>query len=173
MDTVLDGSYNTFPDISGGPIEWKQIPDYPNYWVSTLGNVYNMKLKHLLTGWLRGEYKSVSLIKDGKIKIFSIHSLVARAFIPNPENKPIIDHINDRLDNRVSNLRWATYTENSYNMGKTKKNTSGYKGVSLHKSGKYVAHCNKKHIGMYTTALEAYEAYCNVARPLHGAFFHP
>jgi len=45
-----------------------------------------------------------------------IHTLVARHFIPNPSNKPQIDHINNiRSDNRVSNLRWATRSENNAN----------------------------------------------------------
>ena len=49
----------------------------------------------------------------------NLHRLIAEAFIPNPDNKPLVDHINrDRLDNRVENLRWVTYSENCKNRTK-------------------------------------------------------
>lgn len=61
-------------------------------------------------------YLYVSLCKNGKPKSFFVHRLVALAFIPNPESKPHIDHINTiTFDNRVENLRWCTPFENSNN----------------------------------------------------------
>jgi hypothetical protein len=60
-----------------------------------------------------------------------VHRLVGQAFIPNPENKPEVDHINRiRHDNRLENLRWATREENQENKGTFKNNISGYKHIS-------------------------------------------
>lgn len=61
-------------------------------------------------------YIRYSLTKDKKSKNFCIHKLVAEAFIPNPENKPEVDHIDtNTLNNRVDNLRWVTRLENINN----------------------------------------------------------
>ena len=57
-------------------------------------------------------------MKDGYLAIahFAIHRAVAELFIPNPENKPFVDHINTiKQDNRACNLRWVTYKENNNN----------------------------------------------------------
>jgi len=61
-------------------------------------------------------YVYVTLFKDGIRSRVKVHRLVANAFIPNPENKPEIDHINSiRDDNRLENLRWVTRSENNKN----------------------------------------------------------
>ena len=55
----------------------------------------------------------VGLYKNGECKKVLVHRLVAKAFIPNPEELPCVDHVNgDREDNRVENLRWCTQIDN-------------------------------------------------------------
>jgi hypothetical protein len=63
--------------------------------------------------------------------------LIAHCFLPNPEGKPTIDHINrDRTDDRIENLRWATRAEQTANQVYVHRtNTSGVRGVCWHKKG--------------------------------------
>lgn len=93
---------------------WKIINDYPNYEISNLGNVRNLKNKKLLKFWISKGYHRIGLYGGKKQKIISVHRLVAQAFIPNLNNKPQINHINHvRNDNRIENLEWVTNLENS------------------------------------------------------------
>ena len=103
--------------------EWRPVVGYEGlYEVSSLGRVCSLHgrkgrqryiMKQKLT---RYGYYEVQLSKDGIQRSILVHILVARAFIPNPENKDQIDHINAiRTDNRVENLRWATSHENHIN----------------------------------------------------------
>ena len=93
--------------------EWRVITEFPNYDVSNLGNIRNNKTNKLLKPCIKGGYSNISL-KNGPIKkSLKIHRVVALSFIPNPENKPYVDHKNNiRDDNRIDNLRWATIKEN-------------------------------------------------------------
>lgn len=121
--------------------EWKTIDNYPNYQISNLGRVKSLTYRNtntekiLKTSKNNSGYLLVFLSKEGKHKGYLIHRLVAQAFIPNHSNKPCIDHKdNNRLNNRVENLRWVTHKENSNNP-LTKKNLSEskmnvYQGVN-------------------------------------------
>ena len=120
---------------------WKPIKDFEGYYeVSNMGRVRSLNYKR--TGKEKilkniGDYKGyleIVLTKNGKQKQFKVHRLVAEAFIPNPENKPCIDHINTvKSDNRVENLRWVTYKENSNN----EKTLEKFKGENHHFFGKH------------------------------------
>ena len=106
---------------------WKDIKGYEGqYQVSNIGRVksvdrldasgHHRKEKILRPTLDKDSYYKYGLCKNGKMKTFHTHTLVAKAFIPNPDNKPCIDHINtDRTDNRVENLRWCTNKENHNN----------------------------------------------------------
>ena len=99
--------------------EWRVIEDFPDYQVSNLGRVksFNRRKKEKILLYRPcQDYQRVALQKDGKQFSRFVHRLVAIAFIPNPENKPEVDHIDrDRKNNLVTNLRWATHQENSLN----------------------------------------------------------
>lgn len=107
---------------------WKDIMGYEGYYqVSNLGNVrsldrvitYSNGSNVLTKGKVMAQnvcgrgYKQIHLKMNGKRKPFNVHRLVAQAFIPNPNNLPQINHINeDKTDNRVDNLEWC---DNRYN----------------------------------------------------------
>jgi len=115
-----------------------EIIDYPNYLLYEDGKVYNQKYKRYLkqNANRRTGYLYVILSKDGKMKSRDIHRLVGLHYIPNPENKPCLDHKNRiKTDNRVENLRWATHSENQQNRGIQKNNKLGIKNICYHKSG--------------------------------------
>ena len=117
-----------------------EIPDFPNYLIHDDGRVESLNGKGLFLKptsdcW---EYHRVFLCKDGKKKAMSVHRLVAKAYIYNPENKPEVDHIDrDRVNNHVSNLRWVTRSENNLNKGVQRNNKCGHKNICKCKGREY------------------------------------
>ena len=93
-----------------------------------------------------------------------------------PDEKIDIDHINQvKFDNRFSNLRLASRSENQRNVVRYSNNTTGFKGVSFHKqSGKYKAYIKhnyqSKHLGVFDSPEEASSAYTAAARLTQGKF---
>lgn len=94
---------------------WKAIYGYENYNISNKGNVKNITTGKILKPGDNGQgYKHVMLYdKNHKGKTIMIHRLVAKAFIPNPDNLPQVNHIDeDKTNNCVENLEWITSEDN-------------------------------------------------------------
>jgi len=156
--------------------EFRIVKDYPNYSVSNFGNVKKNQTGKIIIPRYSNGYSQVELWNNDNRKVFGVHRLVAIEFIPNPENKPFVDHIdNDKANNNVNNLRWATITENNRNIGLSSNNTSGVKGVCWDKKNKkwragISIDGKKKNLGSFNTLEEAKQARQNFANKLFGDF---
>lgn len=97
---------------------WKECKEQPIWLISNKGRVFsnycNRCLKLQLVGASNNQkYYSVAINISGNIKHLKVHRLVAGAFIPNPDNKPHVNHKDgNKLNNSVKNLEWATVKEN-------------------------------------------------------------
>ena len=114
MQTIANGQ------SAGKQVVFKELPIDLNgyeskYKITSDGRVYSEYLGDFIKPFYsKGGYVRVKLNYGDRSKKFMMHRLVALAFIPNPENKPQVDHINrNRSDNRVENLQWVTAKENS------------------------------------------------------------
>lgn len=96
--------------------QWKPVVGYDG--IYEVSNIWNIKSSYRTKKILKNQknkywYMSIQLSLEWIQEQFTIHRIVAMAFIPNPENKRTINHINGiKTDNRVENLEWATDSEN-------------------------------------------------------------
>lgn len=129
--------------------EWKQIPNLP-YEISSLGKIRNLQGKVLKTYVQNSGYEQIKINYQGLHIHKSIHRLVAEAFIPNPLNRPCVNHIDgNKLNNTVNNLEWCTNSENILHARKTglnpyNKPTLGLKLKPRGNSGK-----QSQYLGIY------------------------
>lgn len=119
---------------------FKEIENVEGWYISNMGTIKNetgeirIPLNHP-KGYLQTTIKG---------KNYLVHRLVAKHFIPNPENKPQVDHINgDKTDNRVENLRWATSHENNSNPNTIKNNKALFREGNIPTNRCMVARINK------------------------------
>lgn len=125
---------------------WKDVPEYEGlYQVNQFGDVFsfhtNKKLKWSLSS---DGYKQYIFYKSGKKKCVFAHKLVALAFIPNPENLPLVNHKDeDKLNCFVDNLEWCTYQYNTnYNGNRSSQAIFQNRSKTI-----YVYDCNMNFIG--------------------------
>ena len=127
---------------------WKQIADYPNYEVSTKGEVRNSKTNLILKPAVTNGYYRVDIYNEINNKSMFVHRLVAIAFIPLVEGKDQVDHIDrNKLNNNVSNLRWASCSDNMKNRDYySKKENKELHNITIRNRSYQV---RIKHLGKY------------------------
>lgn len=133
---------------------WKDVPGYEgNYIISSDGIIMSTRCKHgarkknrlvsqsLVGGFHDTFYWGVNLYKDNILKRYLVHRLLALTFIPNPDNKPHVNHIDfDRVNNTLSNLEWVTRRENLSHYFKSKSNKPiGASYTRSHRGKKWAA----------------------------------
>jgi hypothetical protein len=157
--------------------EWRNISGYLNYQVSNIGRVRNTSGLILKLSTTRKGYLYLCLCLKGKQTHYEVHRLVALGFIQNPDNKYSVDHIDGiKSNNELSNLRWATRTEQRRNTSKQQATASSqYKGVSWNKDKNkwhsYIKYNGKQNtLGYFQTQEEAALAYNLKATEHFGEF---
>lgn len=135
---------------------FREIKDFPNYYVSNYGNIKNKKGKLIKPILNISGYYRVSLYNKGVQRMKFIHTLVADAFIPNDNNYPQVNHINEiKTDNRVCNLEWCS---SQYNINYGNRNKKVSKALINNK-------CTSKSVIQY----DLYGNFINEYKSVHDA----
>ena len=154
MQTIGNGQ------SAGKQVAFKELPVNLNgfekkYKITNDGRIYSDYLGDFIKPfYTKGGYVRVKLNYGDRSKKFMVHRLVAMAFIPNPDNKSIVDHINrNRADNRVENLQWVTTQENcKLAVERGSKDSMLYRFINV-KTGEILEFSNRhkmlKHFGKF------------------------
>jgi HNH endonuclease len=175
MNEITEYTFEEFPRY----IVYKYAPPENTVWDTKMErfvSAWKKKSIHKGRGKRINFYWEVDLYNEEGRYHKKISILKARAFIPNPENKPIVDHINgDTLNDEISNLRWSTHAENSQNSQIHIDNEFGHKNISITPSETYCVTIMVGGVKYHKTfpTLEEAEAYAHELRQkLHGEFAH-
>ena len=144
------------------------IHNHPNYLIYPDGKIWSKERLDKSGRLRKGKFMKEQPNKGGyrqiilDLKNYKIHRLIAEHYIPNPDNKPEVDHINRiRDDNRIENLRWVYSVENAQNTGIRCDNKTGHKNISYHKQSNTFAYRkminNKSFVKHFKTLEEALE----------------
>lgn len=116
--------------------QWKIIEGYENYMVCEDSRVKNIVTNHLISPVLfKCGYLYVNLRKDKKSRPYRLHRIVAKAFIPNPNNLETVNHKDlNKLNNDVSNLEWMSVADN---------NRHARKHINFNKSDEFMQSCKQ------------------------------
>jgi len=157
---------------------WKDIDGYENYMVSSKGRVMNKASGKILKSGVEGSgYEVVNLCNESGMHPQHVHKLVASAFLAKTdEDQQDIDHCDrNKINNKITNLRYLNRSENSRSTSKRSNAVSRYKGVCYDKirkkwKARIQVERNNIQIGLFDTEVEAAEAYNSKARELSELF---
>ena len=164
INDIKNGMYDTEDE------KWKLISKTNNlYAISSLGRVMSMRDGRIMKTTITNKGYELAIFHiDGKQKGYTIHRLVAEAFLPNNNNYPIVNHIDENpLNNKVENLEWCTYSyNNTYNDINIK---SGIKrrGRPSHNKMKTTKKYEKKEVLMLTKDNELIKVFNTVSEASH------
>lgn len=146
------------------------IKGFEGYFINKKGEVLSEKRTHQITlnpscngyGYLRYSLKKQ---RTGKFIGSYVHRLLAEAFIPNPENHPVVRHLNDiKTDNRLENLAWGTYADNAQDL-----KDNGYVSPLRHLSDKQVE-LIYKHPDTCTNTAKKFKTNRSIVKSIRGGF---
>jgi len=123
--------HQIFPEFQQDLSDFIEIPNIPNYLINKSGDIWSIRHNKIMKTCINKEgYVTIELNTKG----YRLHRLLGLNFIPNPENKPEIDHIDrNKQNNSLENLRWVTGSENSLN----RSYKTEHHNIIINKSGSY------------------------------------